>query len=414
MNGGDVVGVMFDGDACLGCNFYSPEVETETQTAYNIAKGNTVDLYSPYVENVPSTDIAYGVFRIGKDYLTANAATYVNIYGGEVYGTNSSYVNPIAFDLGPAFDLVTLKGGAYGRVGTFQNISNYCVPCKLTVDNVSAYMSTGFGTVDSSNANQIDFRAGNYFTGPTPAGIIPAVSRQYGLAANAPLYYNSPGQLYWSTDQGLLVWDGPTQAWLGAGSRSITGGLTITETTYAGWTVNGGAYGGSSNKLSGYVDSAGNGHMTATNTAYIGAGNGPIVIGGSGSNAVNFNYDPIGGTPYGGSGGVNFGDGANHKTLWIDSYGVRHNLAGSGNLKPTASAGTIVGTNEVGYVSGLSAATTLTITFANGGWAAWASCPSLTTSTGVSAYPSAQSNTAVTVTFASSFTGTLYYGCGGN
>jgi hypothetical protein len=81
---------------------------------------------------------------------------------------------------------------------------------------------------------------------------------------------------------------------------------------------------------------------------------------------------------------------------------------------PTVSAGTPTGTNEVGRITGLSAAATVTITFANSGWTTWAACPSLTTSTGTQAYPSATSTTAVTVTFASAFTGTLYYGCGGN
>jgi hypothetical protein len=80
---------------------------------------------------------------------------------------------------------------------------------------------------------------------------------------------------------------------------------------------------------------------------------------------------------------------------------------------PTASAGTVTGTNAAGYVSGLSAATTVTITFSNSGWSTWASCVANTSVAATQPYVSAISKTAVTFTFAS-LTGTLYYHCSGN
>jgi hypothetical protein len=93
----------------------------------------------------------------------------------------------------------------------------------------------------------------------------------------------------------------------------------------------------------------------------------------------------------------------------IDGNGVVHE-AGSA---PVASVGTITGTNNGGYVSGLSSATTTTLTFANSGWSTWASCVASDSQATTPVQISAISKTAVTFTFAS-LTGTLYYHCDGN
>jgi hypothetical protein len=207
MSGGTSVGVLFDGDACFGCNFYSPEIESVSQTAWNIGKGNTVDIYSPYVENVPSTDSAYGVFRIGQDYASAKYHTFVNIYGGEVYGTNSSNANSVMFDLGQYADKINVFGGQYGRVGTFQRNTANCTTCIMTINAASADITGGFGTV--TYPINFSMGPGNRFNTETlsPQLAYPSIDAQQGLSANAPLYYNTPGQFYDSTDQGLLIWN---------------------------------------------------------------------------------------------------------------------------------------------------------------------------------------------------------------
>ena len=68
----------------------------------------------------------------------------------------------------------------------------------------------------------------------------------------------------------------------------------------------------------------------------------------------------------------------------VDLNGLAHNAG----TAPTASAGSVAAysTNVGGEVAGLSAATTVTITFANGGWTNAAFCtatPSVTVATGV-------------------------------
>lgn len=95
--------------------------------------------------------------------------------------------------------------------------------------------------------------------------------------------------------------------------------------------------------------------------------------------------------------------------LAIDSNGESHD----GTAAPTASAGTLTGTNAGGFVTGLSAATSLTITFANSGWSTWASCVGNAGASGSPPYVSAISKTAVTFTFAA-LTGAFYYQCNGN
>jgi len=79
---------------------------------------------------------------------------------------------------------------------------------------------------------------------------------------------------------------------------------------------------------------------------------------------------------------------------------------------PTASAGSITGTNSTGYVGGLSSATSVTITFANSGWSNWASCTASANTSAAQPYVSSISKAAVTFTF-KPLTGTIYYHCDG-
>lgn len=96
----------------------------------------------------------------------------------------------------------------------------------------------------------------------------------------------------------------------------------------------------------------------------------------------------------------------------IDSNGVRH----KGGTAPTASAGTITGANEGGYITGLSAATSVTITFANSGWTTWASCQWTPYATGGAGYISSTAGlkTGSTFTFSAAYTGSVSYHCDGN
>jgi hypothetical protein len=116
----------------------------------------------------------------------------------------------------------------------------------------------------------------------------------------------------------------------------------------------------------------------------------------------------------------NVGLGGNGSAAWmlsgpsnnwgVDSNGMTHRAGAA----PSATAGTVLGTNEGGFVSGLSSATSVTLTFSGGGWSSWASCTA-TSSMALSTTPyvSSISNTAVTFAFPA-LTGRLYYHCDGN
>jgi hypothetical protein len=93
----------------------------------------------------------------------------------------------------------------------------------------------------------------------------------------------------------------------------------------------------------------------------------------------------------------------------VDGNGVVHQ---NGHV-PSASIGTIIGTNAAGYVSGIAGATSLTINFANSGWTTWVSCVANSSVPATQPYVKSISKTGVTFGFLP-LRGTLYYHCDGN
>ena len=92
-------------------------------------------------------------------------------------------------------------------------------------------------------------------------------------------------------------------------------------------------------------------------------------------------------------------------------FGTIHSTSAT---SPTASAGTLVGTNNGGAISGLSAATSVTVTFAGGtGFTVWNSCTANASAASTPVAVSALSLTSVTFSFPS-LTGSLYFHCDGN
>ena len=152
-----------------------------------------------------------------------------------------------------------------------------------------------------------------------------------------------------------------------------------------------------------YITGGSTGNTTPTGGIYLGSGTQAYADGQTNETVIGYNA---------------VGNGTNTTTLgntsiigtWLN--GTIHSAA----TAPTASAGSVAtySTNAGGEITGLSAATSVTITFANSGWTNAAFCtatPSTTLATVV--YNSAQSNTAVTFTFPA-LTGNLFYHCDGN
>lgn len=191
--GGITTGVTVGQDAVFGLAIYSPIIESIGNAGWNIYKGNTVDVYNPYMENVPSTDIAWPLFRIGKDPVGAAAyATYVNIHGGALYGTNATWVNNFGFDL-DQYESVNLIGSQLGRISVVQKSTNTNGSGIFSMRDCSTIGAT-FGTVASSqNINYESNRC-------DPSGCNPATSRQIGTMANLPVYHKRIGMMYFGTD----------------------------------------------------------------------------------------------------------------------------------------------------------------------------------------------------------------------
>jgi hypothetical protein len=200
-------------------------IETVTQNAVNVGKGNTVDFYSPYTENVPASDSAYGIFRIGQDYPTAAYLTYVNIFGGEVMGTNTQSTHRnLGFDLGKYFGTLNVIGVQFGRTNLFQTNTADCTTCVFTIEKSNwmfNYAGGGFGT--TLLPQNFNFMADNKFWGNTPSLAVPSADRQQGTLANAPTIYLSPGQIYYAADKAnLYFYNSARQMWLPESPNSPT------------------------------------------------------------------------------------------------------------------------------------------------------------------------------------------------
>jgi hypothetical protein len=152
-----------------------------------------------------------------------------------------------------------------------------------------------------------------------------------------------------------------------------------------------------------YIADAVTANQTSSYSVYEGFQAYPLANGDTNENVIG--NDAIGH----GSNTTTLGNSATVGT-WLN--GTQHITA----TAPITSAGTVAAysTNAGGAITSLSAATTVTITFANSGWTNAAFCvatPSVSLAT--APYVSAISLTAVTFTFVA-LTGNLYYHCDGN
>jgi hypothetical protein len=162
------------------------------------------------------------------------------------------------------------------------------------------------------------------------------------------------------------------------------------------------------NQGGGYVQQTGGGSLWINNpyvaTFVQTGGYQNVVFNNNGKTQFNYNVG------LGGNGSAAWMLSGSANNWGVDTNGTTHRAGSS----PAANAGTVTGTNEGGFVSGLTAATAVTLTFANGGWSSWASCEaSASGSLNAAPYVSTISNASVTFMFPS-MSGRLYYHCDGN
>jgi hypothetical protein len=144
-------------------------------------------------------------------------------------------------------------------------------------------------------------------------------------------------------------------------------------------------------------------NQTSSNSLYEGFQAYPLANGDTNENVI---------------GNTAIGNGSNTTTLGNSStigtwkFGTQHITA----TAPITSAGTIAAysTNAGGKITGLSAATSVTITFANSGWTNAAFCVVTLGNATTIPYISAISKTGFTITFTAAETGVVFYHCDGN
>jgi hypothetical protein len=238
--GGITKGIVAEDDAMLGMNLYNPKIESLTQTAIDLDCGNTVDIISPYTENIPNTNAAYALFNVGLTTPAASYGTYLNIMGGIIAGGNNGYASNYGFSLGK-YDKINVIGTQFQRIGTFQTDDATDHLGIFTLDKCSGAAQT-FGTVTAGK---------NWDIGQTNRFVaLPANSRSYGAIASLPGNYLTQGQIYRTSDyNATFVYNGidvrsftydtgshaPTigQALYGETSGAVISVLAVTNT--GGW-----------------------------------------------------------------------------------------------------------------------------------------------------------------------------------
>jgi hypothetical protein len=262
--------------------------------------------------------------------------------------------------------------------------------------------ANGFQALQSNTAGSYNAANGMYALNANTIGAANIANGFQALAANTSGNYNTANghaALHLNTTgsnnsaNGFQALDSNT-----TGNSNTANGYQAlySNTTGSNNTANGYAAGQ-------YIADGVTANQTSSNSVYEGYQAYPLASG-------DTNENVIGNTAIGhGSNTTTLG---NSSTIGTWKFGTQHITA----TAPTASAGSVAAysTNAGGEITGLSAATSVTITFANSGWTNAAFCTANSSTTlATNVYNSIQSNTAVTFTFPA-LTGNLFYHCDGN
>ena len=190
--GGEITdGIVIDGDACFSCVLDQPVVETITRYAYNIHKGNLLDIRTPYVEDCPRANAALPLFRIGKDSPSANYDSITNIRGGTLGGPDvGGYGSVFGFDL-DNIAVLNVENAEFERITSLLSSTSTALQ-RISVRGCQGN-NASVGTVGWPQGLAWD--ANNRGFGSAPASSLTA-----GAWADKPAYYRIPGQCYFATD----------------------------------------------------------------------------------------------------------------------------------------------------------------------------------------------------------------------
>jgi hypothetical protein len=382
--------------------------------AGNMTTGNSNTLLgwaSGFALTAQSGDTAVGANALNADTIGSQTAVGYGALHATSTGTNNSalgYKALFANTTGiqnSAFGDTALGAGTTGQqnaafgyfasylltTGSYNAIFGASTGLELTTGNYNALFGWTTGGALTTQGDEAAFGAGalaNDTSGSQTGVGYAALHTDVTGTQNTAVGWKA---LYSTTNTGNTA----------VGYSALTSDTSAFNNTAVGDNALGGITTGVNNTAVGYQAgyNAGTAQVTTLGSTFVGYEADDIADGYTNSNV--FGYAAQGTA----SNQVVLGNTSVTSTL------LRGTLHATGSA-PTASAGTITGANAGGYVSGLSAATSVTVTFANSGWATWDACVG-NASTSTLVYVSSLSLTSVTFSF-SSFTGTLYYHCDGN
>ena len=409
---------------------------TNTSGALSVTYGTTIGTAAQGNDSRITGAAQCTAGTTGSDCLTlssglvpaANLPTATTIAQGAVRpdGTTITIAGGVISSTGSGVSSLNSLSGAVNLVGG-SGISVTPSGSSITIGNTgSTWASITNGAQTGSGTSQLNTLPGNISPRAVGTGAA-AVATGTGWTANGfsagdsnttGSYWTANGASAGSSNTTGSYW---TANGFQAGYSNTTSSSWTANGFYAGysnttgsnWTANGYKAGysnttGSSWTANGfqagmYIANGSTPNTTGNNSVYEGANAYPLADGDTNETVIG--YAAIGH----GSNTTTLGN-ASITDTWLN--GTQH-ITGTA---PTVSAGSIAAysTNNGGEITGLSAATSVTITFANSGWTNAAFCtatPSTTLATVV--YNSAQSKTAVTFTFPA-LTGNLFYHCDGN
>jgi hypothetical protein len=346
--------------------------------AWNTLGGSSFNPASP--GPIGGTTPSTGAFT----NLTASGTVVAGSTTPTTIGSNGVLLNGV-----PALQAQTslynyYSGGAGNLTGTGSNNTaqgGYALYANTTGSNNTA---NGFQALFSNTTGSNNTANGN------AALYYNTTGAQNTANGNAALYSNTTG--FQNTANGMSSLFSNTT---GSNNTAQGGYALYSNTTGSNNTANGNAAGL-------YIAGGVTANRTSSNSVYEGFQAYPLASGDTNENVI---------------GNQVIGHGSNTTTLgnsatvgtWLN--GTQHITA----TAPITSAGYVVSysSNAGGEITGLSAATSVTITFANSGWTNAAFCVANSSVAATQPYVAAQSNTAVTFTFPA-LTGNLFYHCDGN
>jgi lysophospholipase L1-like esterase len=301
---------------------------------------------------------------------------------------------------GPSILLLDEANSSTGESGTVKQSALRVAEESIAQTNNLAFLSMAQRWGTYTNANSLGLMNAD--------GIHPSDKGHLDTAAMIENRIDESANSYFYRDGAANLFIGSTPNFInnyqntggGLGGAGGTGNSTNYQNTWWGYQACSAITTGHNNLCAGRF-SGGNNMSSGSSNVALGDGSGLKTAG-------DGNEDVIGSGAVGNGSNTFTAGNASIVGTWLK--GTMH-FAGTA---PTASVGSVTGSNAGGTIASLTAATTTTLTFNTASpWTVWSSCTANASAAATPVQVSAISLTAVTFTFVA-LTGSVYYHCDGN